>query len=147
MEGVPGSDRQSFPGRISPGLIEGMSKAAIARHLRQQEAVYNWRGVRYRRPPLPSKLDPFKEIIRTRLAASAVRLFDEVTPGGTGSNFPGESARASLKRGPRWISPRGAGVLAADVAQVLRASDMMVVIRGCRSPTSAGFRWSCCSTR
>ena len=87
-------------------LEQGMSKAAIARHLRiSRRTVYNWieageldrgvddKAVRYPpRAPLPSKLDPFKEIIRTRLAdypeLSAVRLFEEVKaagyPGGYG---------------------------------------------------------------
>ena len=99
-------------------LEQGMSKAAIARHLRiSRRTVYNWieageldrgaddKAVRYRpRAPQPSKLDPFKEIIRTRLAdypeLSAVRLFDEVKAAG----YPG--GYGQVKRYVRAVRPR-----------------------------------------
>ena len=99
-------------------LEQGMSKAAIARHLRiSRRTVYNWieageldrgvddKAVRYRpRAPLPSKLDPFKEIIRTRLAdypeLSAVRLFDELKAAG----YPG--GYGQVKRYVRAVRPR-----------------------------------------
>ena len=95
-----------------------MSKAAIARHLRiSRRTVYNWieageldrgvddKAVRYRpRVPQPSKLDPFKEIIRTRLAdypeLSAVRLFDELKAAG----YPG--GYGQVKRYVRAVRPR-----------------------------------------
>ena len=79
--------------------------------------MYNWieageldrgvddKAVRYRRrAPLPSKLDPFKEIIRTRLAdypeLSAVRLFEEVKVAG----YPG--GYGQVKRYVRAVRPR-----------------------------------------
>ena len=99
-------------------LEQGMSKAAIARQLRiSRRTVYNWmeageldrgvddKAVRYRpRAPLPSKLDPFREIIRTRLAdypeLSAVRLFEEVKMAG----YPG--GYGQVKRYVRAVRPR-----------------------------------------
>ena len=86
-------------------LAEGLSKAAIARRLGISErTIRRWiadgeldrdldQAPRYKpRPPRPTKLDPYKEILQTRLAdypeLSAVRLFDEVRaagyPGGYG---------------------------------------------------------------
>ena len=61
--------------------------------------------MRYRpRAPQPSKLDPFKEIIRTRLAdypeLSAVRLFDELKAAG----YPG--GYGQVKRYVRAVRPR-----------------------------------------
>ena len=99
-------------------LEQGMSKAAIARQLRiSRRTVYNWmeageldrgvddKAVRYRpRAPLPSKLDPFREIIRTGLAdypeLSAVRLFEEVKMAG----YPG--GYGQVKRYVRAVRPR-----------------------------------------
>ena len=81
-------------------LERGMSKAAIARQVGvSRRTVYRWiasdqldreldnEKVRYGpRPSRPSKLDPYKGIIETRLAdypeLSAVRLFDEVQAAG-----------------------------------------------------------------
>ena len=151
-------------------LEQGMSKAAIARHLGiSRRTVYNWieageldrdadsRAVRYGpQPQRSSKLDPYKGIIDARLAAypklSAVRLFNEVRAAG----YPGSygqvkryvlgvrpKSRRNRSGGSRRLRPpgpggfrglpaavgqaaradRGAGLLAADVAQVLRASD------------------------
>ena len=99
-------------------LEQGMSKAAIARHLGiSRRTVYNWieageldrdadsRAVRYRpRPRRPSKLDPYKGIIDARLAAypklSAVRLFNEVRAAG----YPG--GYGQVKRYVRGVRPK-----------------------------------------
>ena len=186
MEGVPGSDRQSCvsiqrrrrsdrkreAGAIATlsraGDVQGRDRAApedqqedgvqLDRGRASSTGAWTTRRVRYRpRAPQPSKLDPFKEIIRTRLAdyaeLSAVRLFDELKAGGlpggvragealrprgpptgscgaggevrdpTGPPGPGglRGVQAAVGQAPR--ADRGAWVLAADVAQVLRASD------------------------
>ena len=99
-------------------LEQGMSKAAIARHLGiSRRTVYNWieageldrdadsRAVRYGpRPRRPSKLDPYKGIIDARLAAypklSAVRLFNEVRAAG----YPGSYSQ--VKRYVRRVRPK-----------------------------------------
>jgi len=94
----------------------GVSKAEVARRLKiGRRTVYNWitagklkkRGgeVGYGpRPRRPSKLDPFKGVIRTRLAdypeLSAVRLFDEVKAAG----YPG--GYDQVKRYVREVRPR-----------------------------------------
>ena len=84
-------------------LDEGMSRAATARRVGiGRRTLYNWiadgllegrlgdqRGGYGSRRPRASKLDPFKGIIRTRLAEypelSAARLFEEVREAG----YPG----------------------------------------------------------
>ena len=80
-------------------LAEGLSRADIARRLGINErTIRRWIAAgeidrdldeppRYTpRPPRPTKLDPYREIVRTRLAdypeLSAVRLFDEVRAAG-----------------------------------------------------------------
>ena len=87
-------------------LEQGMAKATIARHVGvSRDTIYRWiatgqldrdvdeEAVSYRpRPPVPSKLDPYKAIIDARLAEypklTATRLFKEVRaagyPGGYG---------------------------------------------------------------
>jgi transposase len=80
-------------------LDQGLSKTAIAEQLGiGRRTVYHWLAtgqlerdldaeVRYRpRPPVPTKLDPYKPLIETRLAEfpelTATRLFDEVRAAG-----------------------------------------------------------------
>src|SRR5690606_4996145 len=82
-------------------LEQGLSISAIARELGvDRRTVHRWRASgeldpdpqtgllprKDRRAPQPCKLDPYKEIVRTRLASypelSAVRLFDEVKAAG-----------------------------------------------------------------
>jgi transposase len=80
-------------------LDQGLSKTAIAERLRiSRRTVYHWLAtgqlkrdltaeVQYRpRPPVPTKLDPYKALIETRLAdfpeLTAVRLFEEVRADG-----------------------------------------------------------------
>jgi len=80
-------------------LDQGLSKTAIAERLGiGRRTVYHWLAtgqlereldaeVRYRpRPPVPTKLDPYKPLIETRLAEfpelTATRLFDEVRAAG-----------------------------------------------------------------
>ena len=97
---------------------QGMPKAAMARHLGvSRRTVYNWieageldrradgEAARYGpRPSRPSKLDPYKGIIDTRLAdyprLSAVRLFNEVQAAG----YPGSYGQ--VKRYVRKVRPR-----------------------------------------
>ena len=99
-------------------LEQGVPKAAIARHVGvSRETIYRWiapgqldrdlddEAVRYRpRAPAPSKLDPYKGIIDTRLAdyprLSAVRLFNEVRAAG----YPG--GYGQVKRYVRRVRPR-----------------------------------------
>ena len=99
-------------------LEQGLSKAAIARRAEVGErTLYRWiasgqldreldhepvsYGPRRRRP---SKLDPFKEIIGTRLAEypelSAVRLFEEVRVAGYLGGY------GQVKRHVREVRPR-----------------------------------------
>jgi len=81
-------------------LEQGTSKSALARQLGvSRDTVHRWirdgdlgrdldgEPVRYGpRPPVPTKLDPYKPIIEARLAAypelSAVRLLDEIRAAG-----------------------------------------------------------------
>ena len=99
-------------------LEQGMSKAAVARKLGISErTVYRWiaagqvdrevdeRPVEYGpRCRQPSKLDPYKEIIGTRLAEypelSAVRLFKEVQAAGYGGGYD------QVKRYVREVRPQ-----------------------------------------
>ena len=99
-------------------LEQGMSKAAIARQVGiNARTVYRWiaagqldrelddGAVRYGpRPSRPSKLDPYRGIIDTRLAEypelSAVRLFNEVQAAG----YPG--GYGQVKRYVREVRPR-----------------------------------------
>ncbi len=99
-------------------LEQGVPKAAIARHVGvSRETIYRWiatgqldrdlddEAVRYRpRAPAPSRLDPYKGIIDTRLAdyprLSAVRLFNEVRAAG----YPG--GYGQVKRYVRRVRPR-----------------------------------------
>ena len=99
-------------------LEQGMSKAAIARQVGiNPRTVYRWiaagqldrepddGAVRYGpRPSRPSKLDPYRGIIDTRLAEypelSAVRLFNEVQAAG----YPG--GYGQVKRYVREVRPR-----------------------------------------
>ena len=101
-------------------LEQGMSKAAVARKLGISErTVYRWiaagqldrevdeRPVEYGpRCRQPSKLDPYKEIIGTRLAEypelSAVRLFKEVQAAGYAGGYD------QVKRYVREVRPRPA---------------------------------------
>jgi len=99
-------------------LEQGMSKTALARELGiSRRTVYHWietgqldrdldeETVRYKsRPPVPTKLDPYKPIIRDRLREfpelTAVRLLEEITAAG----YPGGCAQ--LKEYVRQVRPR-----------------------------------------
>lgn len=100
-------------------LEQGLPIAAIAREAGvDRRTIYRWKAAgelepdpetgllprKGRRAPQPCKLDPYKEIIRTRLEAypllSAVRLFDEVKAAG----YPGSYSQ--LKVFVREIRPR-----------------------------------------
>ncbi len=99
-------------------LEQGLSKAAVARHCGVSErTVYRWIAagqldrevddgpVRYGpRRRSPSKLDPYKGIIETRLAGypdlSAVRLFEEIREAGY------EGGYDQVKRHVREVRPR-----------------------------------------
>jgi transposase len=81
-------------------LEQGTSKSALARQLGvSRETIHRWirdgdldrdlegEAVRYGpRPPVPTKLDPYKSIVEARLTAypelSAVRLLDEIRAAG-----------------------------------------------------------------
>ncbi len=98
-------------------LEQGLSKAAVARRCGVSErTVYRWIAagqldrelddgpVRYGpRRPRPSRLDPYKEIIETRLARypdlSAVRLFEEIRKAGY------EGGYDQVKRHVREVRP------------------------------------------
>ncbi len=99
-------------------LEQGVPKAAIARHVGvSRETIYRWiatgqldrdlddEAVRSRpRAPAPSKLDPYKGIIDTRLAdyprLSAVRLFNEVQAAGYRGGY------GQVKRYVRGVRPQ-----------------------------------------
>ncbi len=99
-------------------LEQGLSKAAVARRCGVSErTVYRWIAagqldrelddgpVRYGpRRPRPSRLDPYKEIIETRLEAypdlSAVRLFEEIRKAGY------EGGYDQVKRHVREVRPQ-----------------------------------------
>ena len=100
-------------------LEQGLSKAAIARQVGiDRRTVYRWIEAGEldpdpetgllpkpaRRAPQPCKLDPYRQIIRTRLETypelSAVRLFEEVKAAG----YPG--AYTQLKEFVREIRPK-----------------------------------------
>ena len=99
-------------------LEQGMTKAAIARQVGvSRDTIYRWirtgqldrdldeEAVRYGpRPPVPSKLDPYKAIIEARLAEypklTATRLFKEVRDAG----YPGSYSQ--VKRYVRRVRPR-----------------------------------------
>ena len=86
-------------------LEQGTSKSALARQLGvSRDTIYRWirdgeldrdleaETVRYGpRPPVPTKLDPYKPIIEARLAAypelSAVRLLDEIRAAGYAGGY------------------------------------------------------------
>jgi transposase len=100
-------------------LEQGLSKAAIARQVGiDRRTVYRWIASGEldpdpetgllpkpaRRAPQPCKLDPYRDLIRTRLETypelSAVRLFEEVKAAG----YPG--AYTQLKEFVREIRPK-----------------------------------------
>src|SRR5919206_3208016 len=86
-------------------LEQGTSKSALARQLGvSRDTIHRWiragdlerdlddEAVRYGpRPPVPTKLDPYKAIIETRLAAypelSAVRLLEEIRAAGYAGGY------------------------------------------------------------
>lgn len=97
-------------------LDEGLSVTAIAERLGcTRRTIQRWiragqldvdpTTIRYRRrPPVPTKLDPYKSLLQQRLATypelTAVRLFEEVRAAG----YPGSLTQ--LKRYVRQIRPR-----------------------------------------
>ena len=100
-------------------LAEGLSKADIARRLGiNARTIRRWivageldrdldEPPRYKpRPPRPTKLDPYREIVRTRLAdypeLSAVRLFEEVRAAGYTGSY------AQVRDFVRQVRPRPA---------------------------------------
>ena len=100
-------------------LAEGLSKADIARRLGiNVRTIRRWIAAgeldrdldeppRYTpRPPRPTKLDPYHEIVRTRLAdypeLSAVRLFEEVRAAGYAGSY------AQVRDFVRRVRPRPA---------------------------------------
>ena len=111
-------DREREAGVLRHYLEQGVPKAAIARHVGvSRETIYRWiatgqldrdldgEAVRYRpRAPAPSKLDPYKGIIDTRLAdyprLSAVRLFNEVQAAGYRGGY------GQVKRYVRGVRPQ-----------------------------------------
>ena len=98
-------------------LDQGLSKAAIARRLSiSDRTIRRWidsgelerdlsEPLRYKaRPPRPTKLDPYKDLIRTRLEAypelSAIRLFEEVQAGGYDGSYSRVRDNASARSAP-----------------------------------------------
>ena len=98
-------------------LEQGTSKSELARQLGvSRDTIHRWirdgeldrdlevDGVRYGpRPPVPTKLDPYKPIIEARLAAypelSAVRLLDEIRADGYAGGY------SQLKAFARRVRP------------------------------------------
>ena len=107
-------------------LEQGLSKAALARHCGVSErTVYRWIAeeqldrevddgpVRYGpRRPQPSKLDPYKGIIETRLAGypalSAVRLFEEIRKAGYEGGY--DQVKRPRPGGPAEAAEPGAAL-------------------------------------
>jgi transposase len=101
-------------------IEQGMSKRAIARKLKiSRDTLYRWlrEGALERdsdeqageygpRPPVPTKLDPYKPLIQERLRAfpelSSVRLLEEIQAAG----YPGSYTQ--LKEYVRTVRPRPA---------------------------------------
>jgi transposase len=101
-------------------IEQGMSKRAIARKLKiSRDTLYRWlregaldrhsdeQPVEYGpRPPVPTKLDPYKPLIQERLRAfpelSSVRLLEEIQAAG----YPGSYTQ--LKEYVRTVRPRPA---------------------------------------
>jgi transposase len=99
-------------------IEQGMSKRAIARKLKiSRDTLYRWiregaldrdadeKPVEYGpRPPLPTKLDPYKPLIQERLRAfpelSSVRLLEEIQAGGY------EGGYTQLKEYVRNVRPQ-----------------------------------------
>lgn len=99
-------------------LEQGLTKSALADKLGiSRDTIHRWiregdlnrdldkQPVRYKpRPPVATKLDPFKEIIRTRLERypelSAVRLLDEIRAAGYTGGY------TQLKEYVRAVRPR-----------------------------------------
>ncbi len=99
-------------------LEQGVGKAELARRLGvSRRTVYHWieteqldrdlddEAVRYTpRPPVPTKLDPFKGIVQERLQAfprlTAQRVFEEVRAAGYDGGY------TQLKRYVRQVRPR-----------------------------------------
>jgi transposase len=98
-------------------LEQGVSKSGLARQLGiSRDTIHRWiragdldrdldaGAVQYGpRPPVPTKLDPYKAIVRTRLEAypelSAVRLLEEIRAAGYGGGY------TQLKEFVRSIRP------------------------------------------
>lgn len=98
-------------------LEQGASKSALARRLGiSRDTIHRWiragdlerdldaEAVRYRpRPPVPTKLDPYKAIVESRLAAypqlSAVRLLAEIRAAGYAGGY------SQLKEFVRRVRP------------------------------------------
>lgn len=100
-------------------LEQGLSVSAIARELGvDRRTIHRWKVAgelqpdpetgllpqKSRRAPQPCKLDPYKQIIDTRLGSypelSAVRLFDEVTAAGYSGSY------TQVKEYVRLVRPR-----------------------------------------
>jgi transposase len=100
-------------------LEQGLSVSAFARELGvDRRTIHRWKAAgeldpdpetgllpqKSRRAPQPCKLDPYKQIIDTRLGSypelSAVRLFDEVTAAGYSGSY------TQVKEYVRQVRPR-----------------------------------------
>ena len=132
-------------------LEQGMSKAAIARQVGvSRRTVYRWiesgqldrelddEAVRYGpRRPRPSKLDPYKGIVRARLAEypelSAVRLFQEIRQRAT---------RAATARSSATFAGFGRGLRQSrcSASRLLRATRGRWTSRSSVCPGASGTR-------